>query len=324
MRPRNAAPIMTLLVLSPLIGEVLSGATRLSFIFVLVPEIMVWGCGTLIIRDVVRRWRGGGPSALLLGLGLAIAEEFIIQQTSLAPLPWLDPAAAYGRVAGVNWPYFLFMLGYESVWIVLVPILVTELIFPSRRQEPWLRPRGLAVASAVFVVGSFIAWFLWTQQARPNVFHVPVYNPPLVTVLIGALAIVLLAGAAYAVRGSGRAPTARVPPRPWLVMVAALVLGFPWYLLMFVVFAPRMELALAVPVAASVLWGGAAFFVLQRWSQAAGWSDRHRWALSFGALLVCMLAGFLGASAWSRADTVAKGVLNVAAVAGMICLRRRM
>src|SRR5262249_23578884 len=112
MRPRNAAPIMTLLVLSPLIGEVLSGATRLSFIFVLVPEIRVWGCGTLIIGDVVRRWRGGGPSALLLGLGLAIAEEFIIQQTSLAPLPWLDPATAYGRVAGVNWPYFLFMLGY--------------------------------------------------------------------------------------------------------------------------------------------------------------------------------------------------------------------
>src|SRR5262249_61681095 len=100
------------------------------------------------------------------------------------------------------------------VWIVLAPILVPELISPSRREEPWLRPRGLAVASAVFVVGSFIAWFLWTQQARPNVFHVPVYNPPLVTVLIGALAIVLLAGAAYAVRGSGRAPTARVPPRP--------------------------------------------------------------------------------------------------------------
>ena len=84
----NRLAIASLLLLSPLIGEVLSGATRISFIFAFIPEIMVWGCGALLIREAVRRWGGGWISMLSLGLALSIAEEFIIQQTSLAPLNW--------------------------------------------------------------------------------------------------------------------------------------------------------------------------------------------------------------------------------------------
>ncbi len=126
----------------------MSGATLLSYIVVLVPEIMVWGCGTLMIREAVRRWQGGWTSALLLGLGLSIAEEFVIQQTSIAPLPWLGSNPGYGRVWGVNWPYFAFMLGFESVFIVLVPIQVTELLFPERRDEPWLRARGIVTSGS--------------------------------------------------------------------------------------------------------------------------------------------------------------------------------
>src|ERR1700682_2991968 len=93
--------IATLLVLSPLIGEVLSGATRISFIFAFIPEIMVWGCGALLIREAVRRWQGGWISMLSVGLALSVAEEFLIQQTSLAPLNWMG-ATGNGRVWGVN------------------------------------------------------------------------------------------------------------------------------------------------------------------------------------------------------------------------------
>ena len=89
-------------MLAPLVGEVLSGSTRLSFLFVFVPEMMVWGCGGLIAREAVRRWRGGWTSLLLLGIALAVAEEIVIQQTSLAPLPWPSPGASYGRLWGVN------------------------------------------------------------------------------------------------------------------------------------------------------------------------------------------------------------------------------
>src|SRR5579863_7404963 len=85
---RYRAPIWTLIVVSPFIAEVLSGSTRLSVIFVFIPEVLTWGIGALLARELVRRWRAGGVSLLLLGLALSIAEEFVIQQTSLYPLPF--------------------------------------------------------------------------------------------------------------------------------------------------------------------------------------------------------------------------------------------
>ena len=67
---RTFWPALVLAFLAPIIGEVLTGSTRLSFIFVLIPEIMVWGCGALLIRETVRRWRGGATSLILMGLAL--------------------------------------------------------------------------------------------------------------------------------------------------------------------------------------------------------------------------------------------------------------
>jgi hypothetical protein len=88
-----------------------------------------------------RSWR----SVLLLGVALAVAEECVIQQTSLAPRIGIDPARVYGRAFGVNWEYFLWALGFESVWAVVLPIALTELLFPDRRDDLWLGPRGLVI-----------------------------------------------------------------------------------------------------------------------------------------------------------------------------------
>jgi hypothetical protein len=325
-RERALVPIATLLVLSPLIGEVMSGATLLSYIVVLVPEIMVWGCGALVIRDVVRRWGGSWTSVLLLGFGLAIAEEFIIQQTSIAPLPWMGASPVYGRVWGVNWPYLAFMLGFEPVFMVLVPVQITELMFPERRHEAWLHRRGYLLSTLAFLVGSFVAWFSWTQMARPYAFHAPPYEPPALTLLAGFLAIGLLAVAARAARGAGQTRTASAhnPPRPWLVAIVALLLGFPWYGLMVVVFGRWMDLPLWIPMTLAGAWGLASYGLIGRWTTTSGWQDPHRWALSMGALLVCMIAGFLGAGAWSRTDTIAKAVMNLAAVGCMAALAVRI
>ena len=139
-RTRFAPAIWTLLLLAPFIGELLSGSTRASILFVYVPEVMVWGVGALFCRELVRRWRAGGVSLLLLGLALSIAEEFIIQQTSLAPLPFPGSNAGYGRMWGVNLVYLLFMLGYESVWVVVVPVQVTELFFPAASPRAMVAP----------------------------------------------------------------------------------------------------------------------------------------------------------------------------------------
>jgi hypothetical protein len=324
-RTRIAA-VVVLVLLSPLIGEVLSGATRLSYIFAYVPEVMFWGCGTLLIREVVRRWGGNWTSMLLLGLALSVAEEFIVQQTSLAPMPWLGTREMYGRVWEVSWIYFLFMLAFESVTITLVPVQIVELIFPKRRKEPWLRTRGLVIASVLFVVGAWVAWFLWVRIARIQVFHVPDYKPATVMFLLGLLAIAVLVLAGYVLRRSrvGATPLHKAPS-PWVVLPASLLLGFPWYLLMILIFVPLPKPpALWIPVTATLGWAAMTVVLLRRWASASGWGEMQEWALSFGVLLVCMTAGFLGSNLWPKTDIMFKLVLNLLAVAGMIVLARRI
>ena len=275
----------------------------------------------MLIRELVRRWGGGWTSMLLLGMSLSIAEEFLIQQTSLAPLPWLANTYVYGRVWGVNWPFFLFMLGYESVLVVMVPVQLTELIFRNRSDEPWLRRRGLVTVSVLFLVGCYLAWFAWVQRARPMVFHVAKYTPPFITMALGALAIVLLAWLAYILRKSDLPATNAVRTSPlWLVGVGTLFLGFPWYVLITLVFVPRPAHPLWIPMAGGIVWAALAYLAVRRWSSSAGWGDQHRWILASSATLVCMVAGYSGSSSWLRMDLIAKVVMNVIAVALLLML----
>jgi len=317
-------PALALVFLAPFIAEVLSGATKLSAIFALVPEMMVWGCGALLIRELVRRWRGGWPSLLCLGLGLSIAEEFLIQQTSLAPLPFAGANVHYGRALGVNWIYFLFMLGFESVWVVLVPVGVAELWFSNRRNDLWLRTRGMIIACVVFLLGCRIAWYAWIKRVRPMIFHLPAYHPAPVTIAAGCASILALALLAWALRGFGNPRAAlRSVPSAWQVGLAVLVPGISWYALMGFVFTPKQpHLPFGAVLAAGVAWAVLAILVLGRLAASAQWGNLHRWSAVFTATFVCMIAGFLGSNTWSRIDLIGKIVLNVLAVVAFLMLLR--
>lgn len=324
--PRYRGAIWTLLILAPLIAEVLSGSTRLSFIYVLIPEIMVWGVGALLCRELVRRWQAGGISLLLLGLALSIAEEFIIQQTSIAPLPFPGADAGLDRVWGINWLYFLFMLGFESVWVVLIPVQVTELIFTAHRDKPWLRKRGLIACSFTFVIGAYIAWFGWTQQARPNKLHAAPYHPPAILIASGLAAIILLVLCAYRLRAFGHGCQIETRPAlsPWLVGIAAFVLAGAWWELIALVFVPRPQLPHWIPLAAGVVWATLTFALIHYWSASVLWSDTRRWSLSFGAILATIFVGYLSFAGWSTIDLAGKATLNLLAVVGFILLARRV
>ena len=106
-----------------------------------------------------------------------------------------------GRL-GVNWPYLLWSLGYEAVWIIIIPIQLTELIFPARRHDSWLGPRSTIACAMACAIASFVAWYTWTQLYVPRFFPEWSYRVPrsaVVLTLLAILALVVLA----------------VGPRPW-------------------------------------------------------------------------------------------------------------
>src|SRR5262245_3423202 len=232
-RRQRMAPIVTLLVLAPLIVEFLFGSTSISRLYLLLPQIGVYGAGALLIRALARQRGRGYGAILLLGLAFAVAEECVILQTGLAPLfVALDPQHIYGRSLGVNWVYLLSQLGYESIWAIVIPIQLTELLFPQRRSEPWLGKRGVLLATSVYLISSVVVWYLWGQAAQ-RFTHRPGYEAPALSV---AIALVVIAALIFAALGPWwpaprRAQQTRRAPWPWFVLLVAFVLALFWFVL---------------------------------------------------------------------------------------------
>lgn len=275
-----------------------------------------------------RRQRIAPIVTLLLGLALAVAEEWIIQQTSIAPLVGLAQHA-YGRIWGVNWPYFLWALGYESVWVVLVPVQLAELLFPDRREQPWLRMRGFVIASIVFVLGACMAWYGWTQRARVMIFHMPSYSPPPLYIMAAVGTILLLILAAYALPSARpRASSTLSPsaPTPWLIGLTVTILGSPWGAFVLLGFGSAPAVPFRLAFAVGLAWAVLTLFLVRRWTSSSDWGDAHRFALVLGGVLGCMLGGFVVFEVGGalRIDWIGKAILNAAAVVWLMAVGRKV
>lgn len=314
-KSKDLAPVITLLILAPLIAEVLPGATRFSSLFVFPIEMLVWGGGALLIRYVVRKKQLGWVSMLLLGLALSLAEELLIQQTSLAPLVIKLKGITYARAFGVNYVYLLWALLYETVFVVFIPVHLTELIFYSRSKDSWLGKWGVITIGLLFVLGGFMAWYTWTQIARVKVFHVPAYNPLLSYIIIAAVCIACLIflaiGRVNKIHSWRRIPLS--PPRPWiLAFIGALwaVLLYGLLLLAFGItpsFPSLLSMGIGLILAAGALW------FLPRWAASLQWWKIHVFSLILGTISGSMLVSFIGFTGAAKADLYFKLITNILA-----------
>jgi hypothetical protein len=176
------------------------------------------------------------------------------------------------------------------------------------------------------VIGAYIAWFGWTQQARTKQMHAAPYHPPLTLIALGLTAILSLVLCAYLLRafGHGCQIDTRLVPNPWLTAIAAFLLAGPWWELITLVFVSRPQLPHWIPLAAGVAWAILAFALIHYWSDSTRWSDKHRWSLSFGPVLATIIVGYLSFAGWSTFDLIGRAILNVLAVAGFILLARKI
>lgn len=313
---KSFVPAIVLMVFAPLIAEVLPGATRFSSIFVFPVEMCVWGGGALLIRYAVRRWELGWVNMLLLALALSVAEEFLIQQTSVAPMVIKIKGVTYARAFDINYVYLLWALIYESVFVIFLPVYLVELIFPAHRRDPWLRKGGIIAVVILFLTGSYLAWYSWTQIARPKVFHVAAYNPSAVLIFIAFAGITGLIFLALGPFKNKLRPLPRplAVPASWVLAVVGALWAVILYGIVALAFGLEPSVSPAIPVCTGLILAAAALYLLPRWTINPDWQERHCYAVIFGTISGAMAAGFIGFIGAASADLYFKLLVNILAL----------
>ncbi len=172
-------PVLTLLVLAPAVGELLSGSSPpLQFfnpIFFLL-LVGLYGCGALLVRETVTRCGLNSTGLLLLGAAYGILEEGLTCKSFFNP-HWTDTGflSIYGRAAGVNWVWTFGLTAYHMVVSITVPIFLTEALFPERATGSWLRSRGWKIAGAALALVVALGFFTFDNRQ----FHLIEINQPL-------------------------------------------------------------------------------------------------------------------------------------------------
>lgn len=159
-------PVLTLMLLASLLPELLTGSTPVPLLVVspggFASLLALYGCGALLIREASTRWRRGWAAVMPLGAAYGIVEEGFFAKTMVYPdQPMVGFLGVYGRWMGLNWiPVVAFSI-FHAVFSIATQILLTDLIFPRTRGNPFLRLPGTALALAAYafivVVGFFTA-----------------------------------------------------------------------------------------------------------------------------------------------------------------------
>ncbi|GCE46222.1 hypothetical protein EI42_01066 [Thermosporothrix hazakensis] len=289
---RRFLPVLVLVLMAPTVAELLWGSTPLSGVTLLLLQIPMYGCGALLIRELVRHRQRGWISILLLGGAYALIEEGLALQFLFHPT-LLNISDWGGRVLGINGVYTVWAIGYHAIWSVALPILLTDLLFPEQRDVPYLGRTGLIITGIGFLFGVVLIGFIARVGIAPGYWASPLLlgGTVLVVLLLAWIALRVLPPAAPVATSVVQAPPG------WVVALLGLVCGFLWQaiLILFRAFFPALTQGPLVLVPLLVALGMAALvcWLLRIWTRASGWSDLDWLALGSGALIAHTIFGIL-------------------------------
>jgi hypothetical protein len=280
---KKIPPWLTLLILAPLLGELVSGhqpplelCNPLSVLLLMLP----YGFGALVCRELIRRWKKGWLSLVLLGVAYGLYEEAIVVRSFFDP-NWMELNILKPYYAlGVNWTYAEMLVHFHVLVSIGASVILAEMLYPKGREETWLGNRGLTVC----IIGLGL-WF-------PAGWLMTSYVPPWPGYVLSWTAIAGLILAARFVPANFPLPLKKTVPHPFFF----LLLGFLNMTLFFVavyVLPETWAPPLALSVIGLVLLDALTLWVVLRWSGNGGaWDDRHRLAWVAGGLGFFIFFGF--------------------------------
>lgn len=310
LKKRHLAPVIVLLMLAPLIAEVLLGDVAFNanaIVFGLLLNMLYYGTGAIIIREIVRRRGLSWGWIPVLAFAYGLIEEGLALHSLFNPnFPGIGSLGFYGRMFGVDWVWAFFVLGLHTVWSISTPILVTELIFPQYRRERWLGNVGFVISAVVFVIGMSLITLIYATWVTPNFTPAPIL---LICTAIVVIAILLLT--LFIPVKTSTMPTQqrqRNTPHAWLVGIITFLLGCGFLMEHDIVHT-------LIPAILAFLWYVAlttsAVILIRKWSAPGhSWNDMHTMALVFGTLLNYCILGFF-VSHRDLVDQLFHGALSV-------------
>jgi hypothetical protein len=300
------APVFVLIVLAPTIAEILLGDLlfNANFVPTLVMYILLYGSGALFVREMARRLHLGWPSIVVLALAYGVVEEGLILQTVFNQhFPGLEVLVSYGRTMGVSWFWGIDVLGMHAVWSITLPILLTELLFPTLASRPWLGRVGLTFDAIIYVLVGLVMFHFFTVLTHFSTSPVALISTALVGVVLVLLAL-------FVVPRQLVTPDGRGVPTPWLVGLIAFLAGALFFGIQH--FFPTVpSIAPLLPILLYGVLYAVMVILIGRWSTEPRWTAHHQIALASGALFTYMIYGFSLESRGRLADIIFHGVVCV-------------
>jgi hypothetical protein len=272
----HITPALVLVFLAPMLAELLSGHQSpveffnpLNFLILSFP----YGCGALLCREIIIRWRKGRLSLVLLGIAYGMFEEGIVVRSIFNPeWPELENIGMYSHVAGVTWTYAILLLHFHVIVSILAGVILTEILFPDQRDEEWVSNRIL--------YGCLLVLLLWIPAGVLMTAYFP-------SVQLYSAAWIIIIGLIWMAK--------KVPTNPLIEKRIGVPSPF-WFWLLGCVNTPVIFLSVfftadynTPPLPVTILFllivEGLTFWLILRWSgNGYAWDDRHRLALVAGFL----------------------------------------
>jgi hypothetical protein len=312
MKKPRLPPALALFLLSPTIGELLSGSSPpLEFFnpisFLLLASL--YGSGAIIMRELKIRWKKDYRSLFLFGAAYGILEEGLMVKRFFDP-NWIDLGilGSYGRWIKVNWVWAEMLTIYHAVFSIIIPIALAELAFPNRKEESWVSNRVLATLIALLSGVTVFGYFFLTQ-----------YRPPMPQYTLAIFAVAIFIPAGYVLQPRTEPKANRRTPRGKTLFALGTIASTTFFLLYWA--GPSL---IDSPIVIIIL-GIIQVFIATKLIALVDWTSAHanlnRLALVAGGLSFLIFSDFM-----LEFNPAARGmsIVGLATIAAILLFRRRI